>query len=233
MTMRLGRVEAVLSGRAVPYTRPNTFSAIGKRPVSGPVHVGLEGLANDEQGDRRAHGGPDKAVHHYAIDHYPDWRAELGNLPVLAQAGAFGENLSTSGITESDICLGDRVRVGAVLLEVVQSRQPCWKLNDRFDQPDMVLRVQRTGRTGWYYRVIETGELQAGDDLELIARPFPDWPLRRLIDVLYRRVLDVDSLNGMLALPLPRSWQRLVSGRLAQRAVEDWTARVVGPDRSS
>lgn len=232
MSVCLGRVEAVLSGRAVPYTRPNTSSAIAKQPVAGPVHVGLEGLANDEQGDRRVHGGPDKAVHHYAFDHYALWRVELGEQPVLARPGAFGENLSTTGLTEADVCLGDRLRIGGVVLEVSQSRQPCWKLNDRFSCADMVWRVQQSGRTGWYYRVVETGALQAGDELYLLERPFPDWSLQRLIDTLYRKVLDLDSLHAMLALPLTPSWQRLVSGRLARRAVEDWTARVEGPARS-
>jgi MOSC domain-containing protein YiiM len=229
MTEILGRVEAVLSGRAVPYTRPGTRSAIAKQIVDGPVAVGPEGLACDEQGDRRAHGGPDKAVHHYAREHYAHWRAELGALPVLERPGAFGENLSTSGFTEAGICIGDRLRIGTVLLEVSQSRQPCWKLNDRFGRADMARLVQQTGRTGWYYRVIEPGALQAGDAVFLVARPHPAWTLERLIDALYRRMLDTATLSEMLTLPLTPSWRRLVSGRLAQRKVEDWSARIDGP----
>ncbi len=231
MNVCLGRVEAVLSGRAVPYTRPGTSSAIAKQSVAGAVAVGREGLAGDEQGDRRVHGGPDKAVHHYAFEHYAHWRAELGERPVLTQPGAFGENLSSSGLTEAEVCLGDRLRVGAVVLEVSQSRQPCWKLNDRFGCADMVLRVQQSGRTGWYYRVLETGELRAGDAIQLLERPFPEWSLQRLIDTLYRKVLDFDALNAMLALPLTPSWRRLANARLSRRAVEDWTARIDGPAR--
>lgn len=232
MKVNLGRVEAVLTGRAVPYTRAGTSSAIAKQRRQGAVAVGPEGLAGDEQGDRRAHGGPDKAVHHYALEHYPRWRTEIGALPVLDQPGAFGENLATLGFTEADVCLGDRLQVGTVVLEISQSRQPCWKLNDRFGRPDMARRVQERGRTGWYYRVIEPGVLQADDDVQLVARPHPDWSLQRLIDALYRRMLDIDTLAAMLSLPLTPSWRKLVSGRLERRKVEDWSARIDGPVNS-
>lgn len=224
----LGQVLAVLRGPAVPYTRPGSHSAIAKAPVTGPVAVGQLGLAGDEQGDRRVHGGPDKAVHHYPQEHYPLWRAELGALPVLAAPGAFGENLASTGVTEATLCLGDQVRVGSVLLQVSQGRQPCWKLNDRLGVPDMAQRVQQTGRTGWYYRVLQEGTLQAGDALTLLARPWPQWPLARVIDVLYRQPFDAAVLQALAALPLTPSWRRLVEGRLARGQVEDWGARLDG-----
>ena len=206
----LGQVLAVLRGPAVPFTRPGSYSAIAKSPVSGPVAIGTLGVDGDEQGDPRVHGGPDKAVHQYAQAHYPVWQSELGPLPVLGAAGAFGENLTSSGMTEQDLCLGDQVRMGSVLLEVSQSRQPCWKLNDRFGVPDMARRVQQTHRTGWYYRVLEEGDFWAGAALVLEARPFPLWTLERLLDLLYRPVLDGAQLQAALALPLPASWQRLL-----------------------
>ena len=224
----LGQVVAVLRGRAVPYTRPDSRSGIAKNPVVGPVAVGTLGLEGDEQGDLRVHGGPDKAVHQYAQAHYPLWRAELGALPVLAVPGAFGENLASTGMTEQHVCLGDQVRVGNVLLEVSQSRQPCWKLNDRFGVPDMARRVQHTGRTGWYYRVLEAGTLQAGDALLLVARPWPQWSLARVIEVLYHQPFDADVLLALAALPLTPSWRRMVDGRLARGVVEDWAPRMEG-----
>ena len=237
----LGSVLAVLRGRAVPYTRPGTRSAIAKTPVCGPVHVGLLGLDGDEQGDPRVHGGPDKAVHQYAQEHCADWRAELGALPVLAAPGAFGENMASTGMTEHSVCLGDQVRVGGsgsdgihsssggVLLEVSQGRQPCWKLIDRFGVPAMARRVQDSGRTGWYYRVLQPGSVQAGDALVLVARPLPQWPLARIIAVLYHQPFDAAVLQALAALPLTPSWQRLVQGRLARGAAEDWQARLDGP----
>lgn len=223
------RVLAVLVGRAVPWSRPGSFSAIAKTAVEGSVDVGPEGLQGDEHGDPRAHGGVDKAVHLYAFEHYATWRDELGPLAVLGRPGAFGENLSTVGLTEQDVCIGDRVRVGTVLLEVTQSRQPCWKLNDRFGVPDMARRVQDTMRSGWYCRVLEPGSLAAGDAIELVERPHPDWSLSLLMEMLYRRRLDRGLLERARALPLVPSWQRLIDRRLDEGNVEDWAARLDGP----
>lgn len=224
-------IDAVLTGRAVDYTRPGSRSAIDKRAVEGPVRIGPEGLAGDEQGDRRVHGGPDKAIHHYPRDHYASWQGEVGAHALLQAAGAFGENISTSGITEADVCLGDRLRLGSALVEVSQARQPCWKLSDRFGIADMARRVQDSGRSGWYYRVLETGTVQAGDTLVLVDRPHPHWPLPRLSELLYRRTLDRDELHGALALPLVPSWRKLFERRLQQGDTESWDSRLGGPAR--
>jgi MOSC domain-containing protein YiiM len=229
MQISLTRIDAVLAGRAVAYTRPGSASAIAKSPLEGPVSVGPEGIEGDEHGDPTVHGGADKAVHHYAFDHYGAWREELGETPLLGGPGAFGENLSTRGVTEDDVCLGDRLRAGMVLLEISQARQPCWKLNDRFNVPDMALRVQNSLRSGWYYRVLEPGVLAPGDELVLIERPYPNWPVRRLIELLYHRRLDKDWLREALTLPLPSSWHQSFEKRLSRGSVEDWASRLNGP----
>lgn len=225
----VARVDALLAGKARPYTRPGTLSGIDKQPLAGAVWIGELGIAGDEQGDPRVHGGPDKAVHHYAFDHYADWCADLGALPLLEAPGAFGENISTQGLTEADVCLGDRYALGEALLEVSQGRQPCWKLNDRFGVPDMARRVQTTGRTGWYYRVLRPGSARAGDVLELAERPHPDWTLQRLAALLYGRALAPALLEPALRLPLVPSWRKLIERRLQQGAVEDWSRRIDGP----
>ena len=187
----VAKLRALLTGRALPYTRPGSVSAIAKQPRSGPVAVGLLGLADDEQGDPRVHGGPDKAVHCYAFSQYAPWRQELaGNATaqaLLAQPGAFGENFSLDGINESQVCLADQWQVGSARFEVSQGRQPCWKLNDRFGLPDMALRVQTSLRAGWYLRVLQVGQVQAGDTVWLLARPHPEWPIDRLLRVIAER----------------------------------------------
>lgn len=221
-------IDAVLTGLARAFTRPGSVSAIAKTPVTAAVAVTFDGLAGDEQGDRRVHGGPDKAIHHYPRDHYAAWRTELGANALLDSAGAFGENISTHGWTEADVCLGDRFRLGTALVEVAQSRQPCWKLNDRFAVTDMARRVQDSGRTGWYYRVLDEGTVQAGDTFTLAARPYGDWPLTRLTDLLYRRRLDQALIEQALALPLVPRWRELLERRLATGAVEDWSKRLLG-----
>ena len=225
------RIDALLTGTAVPYTRPGSRSAIAKAVREGPVWIGGLGLDGDEQGDPRVHGGVDKAVHHYPFEHYAAWRAELGERPVLAAPGAFGENLSSHGLDEGTVCLGDRYALGGAVLEVSQGRQPCWKLNDRFGVADMARRVQDSGRTGWYYRVLQPGSTQAGDALVLLERPCPAWPLRRLMRMLAERVLDPDLLREALGLPLVPSWRTLLERRLASSRAEDWSRRIDGPPK--
>lgn len=223
-------LDHVLMGAAVPFTRPGSRSAIAKTPRDGDVAVGVNGLLGDEQGDLRVHGGPEKAIHYYPREHYTAWAEELGGHPLLAEAGAFGENLSASGWREQDVCLADRVRVGTAVLEVSQGRMPCWKLNDRFQVGDMALRVQQTGRTGWYYRVVQPGVIRAGDRLELIERPHARWSVSRLSEVLFCKTVDIEVLRECLTLPLATSWRHTLARRAEKHAVEDWSPRLQGPE---
>jgi MOSC domain-containing protein YiiM len=225
------RVDALLVGSAKPYTRPGSSSAIDKHPLAGTVSIGELGFVGDQQGDPRVHGGPDKAVHHYAFDHYPAWREDIGDSPLLRAPGAFGENISTHGLDEGNVCLGDRFRLGTAVLEVSQGRQPCWKLNDRFGVPAMARRVQSSGRTGWYYRVLQPGVARAGELLRLDARPYPAWTLSRLGMLLFGRALARQALEPALQLPLVPSWRKLLERRLQMEEVEDWSRRIDGPDR--
>lgn len=234
MPTAIGSVRAVLTGRAMAYTRPGSRSAIHKRRREGVVAVGPLGLEGDEQGDLRVHGGPDKAVHCYAWAHYPHWREQLAgtapDLGLLARPGAFGENLSLdAGLDEHSACIGDRWRIGSAVFELSQGRQPCWKLNDRFGVPDMALRVQRSARAGWYLRVLQAGHLQAGDTVWLLARPHPAWPVARLLQAIAERQCEPDTLREILALPLPPSWRKLFLRRLESGEVEGWAPRLEGP----
>ncbi len=222
MELRVGRV-APLGPAGVP-------SAIAKQKVHGPVAVASLGLDGDEQADRRHHGGPDKAIHAYAVAHLPLWATELPNLADRFRPGAFGENLVVRGAAEANICLGDRWRIGSAFVEVSQGRQPCWKLNLRFGLPDMARRVQNTGRTGWYFRVIDPGVIEEGDEGTLVARPYPDWTLARVSHLLYHDRMNRRALAELAALPdLPESWRRLAEARLASGRTEDWSRRVDTP----
>ena len=228
MTQTIGCVRAVLTGKAVAYTRPGSRSAIAKTPVSSPVRVDGQGLHGDEQGDLRFHGGPDKAVHCYPWAHYPSWREELPECALLDQPGAFGENFSIDELTESDICIDDRWQVGTAVFAISQGRQPCWKLNDRFGVADMARRVQSSLRTGWYLRVLDPGVVRAGDAIALLERPCPDWTIARLLTLIRDRATDPTLLTEVLSLPLPDSWHRLFEARLASGAAESWSKRLEG-----
>jgi len=147
-------------------------TGIHKEPVAGPVQVGFTNLAGDEQADLRVHGGPDKAILAYAASHYPAWRSDL-QMPELSY-GAFGENLTITGVDESTVRIGDIWHVGTVRLQVSQPREPCWKLARKLRRKDLPQRVVETGRGGWYLRVLHVGTLQAGDTFELIERRHDD-----------------------------------------------------------
>jgi MOSC domain-containing protein YiiM len=166
-----GRVEAVcVSGpdlRPLPDRRPNR-TGIDKQPVPGRVAVGALGLAGDVQVNRRHHGGEGQAVYAYAQEDADWWAAELGReLP----PGRFGENLRTSGLDLRNAVLGDRWQVGTALLEVTAWRVPCANFARFWDIPDLVKRFSAHGATGAYLRVLQTGEIGAGDVVEIVARP--------------------------------------------------------------
>lgn len=218
-------------GRVGPLGPKGVPSAIDKQPLAGAVIAGAEGLAGDEHGDTRHHGGPDKAIHAYAASHYPLWRAELPEQAERFRPGGFGENLVVEGVSEAGVCLGDRFRLGGALLELSQARQPCWRLNLRFGRADMARLVQETGRSGWYFRVLEPGAVRAGDTATLDARPNPGWTLARVTRLLYHDRANRADLAALGALPgLPESWRRLAERRLASGRTEDWSARVDTPD---
>lgn len=205
-------------------------SGIAKRPIVGPWQIAREGLVGDAQGDRRHHGGPEKAIHQYPFEHYAAWSVEIGAHPALTAPGAFGENLSATGWTEDNVCVGDIARFGSALLQVAQGRQPCFKLNLRFGRKSMARDIQRTGRTGWYWRVLEEGTANEGDTLTIVERPRPEWPLSRLVRLLYRDTRKQDELVLMANLTeLAEGWRALARRRLESGLVEDWTKRLDGP----
>lgn len=220
------RVNQLLIGGLSPLGPKAELSGIRKFPTAS-AELGFTGFDGDEQGDKKRHGGVEKAVHHYCLDHYALWCRELGALDVLARPGAFGENLAVEGLNEDEVCIGDSWALGEAMVQVSQARQPCWKLNSRFGVPDMARRLQSSGRTGWYYRVLEPGRVMEGDALNLLHRPNPLWPVSRLITVLYTRKQDWRSLEAMASLKeLSESWKRLAARRLETGKVEDWNKRL-------
>ncbi|QRG85621.1 MOSC domain-containing protein [Vibrio diabolicus] len=227
---KIGVVKAVLAGKTVPYAH-GAQSAINKQVLPERQHATELGFTSDEQGDPRFHGGIQKALHIYPSEHYPIWQQELGERTIFQSAGGFGENISSEGVTESTICLKDKIRIGSTLLEVSQGRMPCWKLNVRFAQHDMARRLQDTLRTGWYFRVLEEGDIGAGDEIILCERPYPEWPLARIMGAVFTGCLDREELTKLSELPLVESWGKLVERRRETGEVEDWEMRLVGPTR--
>jgi MOSC domain-containing protein YiiM len=174
ISIQVGKARETAHGR----------SAYVKAPVAGPVSVEGVNLAGDEQVHLGPHGGPDRVVLGYAASHYPVWQADLEGqaLPF----GAFGENFTIAGLTEENVCVGDRHRFGDLVLEVTQPRVPCLKIEKHNGIPGLYDRVRKSGRIGWLYRVIAAGEVQADTPVVVEAGPCPTWTIARAFDVVMR-----------------------------------------------
>lgn len=186
-------------------------SAFLKARTTGKVAVGRTGLAGDQQADLKVHGGPDMAVYVYPESHYGDWMQEFPEHAAIWRAGALGENFSISGCDEAESCIGDVVSFGSVVLQVSRPRKPCFKLALRFNDLRLPRRLVEAGRCGWYYRVIEQGEIAPGDTGVLLKRLNPNWTIRRVNDLSMRRDAAVDELQELSELAgLAANWRAQV-----------------------
>lgn len=215
-------IQTLFTGKAQPLLRAGheaVSSGIVKTPQQGKVWLSFHGLLGDEQGDRVYHGGPEKALHHYAAENYAHWQP-------LAP-GTFGENISTFGMTEQNVHIGDIYQVGSAVVQVSQGRQPCWRLNRRLQREDAALVMQTSGATGWYYRVLCEGWIAQGDQFELVQRPQPDWPMQRLITTLFSAPHARDEWRQAAQIgQLSSNWRTTFARRLQSGQIEDWTRRL-------
>ncbi|KAI8957863.1 PK beta-barrel-protein domain-containing protein-like protein [Daldinia sp. FL1419] len=174
-------------------------TGINKKMRTGRISVSFGGLDADEH-DLVFHGGRDKAIHGYCCSHYPTWQEEFPEAAARFKPGGFGENFVTERMNERNVCIGDVVSVGddGVLLQVSLPRQPCFKLNHRFQLKNFAPNTYKTSRTGWYYRVLQEGTVQAGDEIRLVERKWPGWTIERVQEYLHRTQDDA-SMNEALA----------------------------------
>lgn len=209
----------------LPYRDGVVSSGFVKMPVNGTLLLGEEGLQGDGQADRKYHGGPEKAVCVYPGEHYPYWQERLAHSLGTA---AFGENFTTGGLTEEMVCIGDIFKVGKATVQVSQPRQPCFKLAARHGIPQLTLWVQETGLTGWYFRVLEPGEVHAGAQLSLVSRSGDAVTLQEANRVMHRDRQDHVAVERLLAQRgLSHSWRATFEKRLGG-SVEDTAARLNG-----
>jgi MOSC domain-containing protein YiiM len=180
------RLLSVQIGPIAPLGPDCVPSGFVKRAIPQRIGVAHLGLSGDEQADLSVHGGPEKAVYGYAARHYIAWLKEYPEHMSLLVPGAFGENLTIDGLDEQDICVGDVHRIGSALLQVCQPRQPCFKFSLYFGDNRLPRAMIKSGRAGWYYRVLEPGDLGAGDEIELVDRPQPGFPFARLVSIVNR-----------------------------------------------
>lgn len=158
--------------QTVEYKGKTVHTGIYKKPVHGKQQVQGVNIVGDDQGDRRVHGGTDKAIYGYPQEHYSFWKQPFPDMDYTTP-GVFGENLTTKGILEKDIFVGDRLKIGTVILEAVQPRFPCSKLGMKFGTNAIVKEFRQSDMPGIYFRIVEEGEFEAGDDIEVIPNPQP------------------------------------------------------------
>ncbi|HYV55919.1 MAG TPA: MOSC domain-containing protein [Candidatus Nitrosopolaris sp.] len=198
--------EIIWRGKAVRIS-------IWKSPVTGKVRVRTLNLEGDEQSDLSVHGGADKAVYIYPSEHYGYWREQLPGVEL--PWGAFGENFTSEGLFETEVQIGDRLRVGTAEFVVTQPRLPCFKLGIRFDRPDLVREFFRARRTGFYLSVLREGSVCAGDAIERTAREDHGVTVADIVE-LYAQGSENEALlrRAVAVTALPDSWRAHFRGRL-------------------
>ena len=191
------RLLSVQVGRPRDLEGPKPWrSAFHKTPVEGPVRLRTLNLEGDRQADLRVHGGPDMAVLCYAAGHYPEWNRSLGfEMP----HGGFGENFTVEGLDEWSACIGDVYGVGEARVQVSQARGPCFKIGYRWGLPDLLGQVVENQRSGWYLRVLKEGVVEAGQSMELLQRPNPEWTVNRAYRATINAKAPRDELEGLAA----------------------------------
>lgn len=201
--------------RGVPYRGWLVQTGIYKEAVEGPVMLRELGAEGDGQADLSVHGGRDKAIYAYPFEHYAFWQAELDGDDFVF--GHFGENLTTEGLKEEGLAVGDVLRIGEAELEVSQPRSPCLKLGIRMGLPDFPKRFVASGRSGFYLRVLQEGTVASGDPIERIRRGQDSFALSKLLLAYYDPAAHLDSLERAIHIPaLSQAWRNDLAERLVQ-----------------
>ena len=192
--------------REVVWKGVTVQTAIFKEPVAGAVAIRELNLAGDQQADLTVHGGLEKAVYAYPVEHYEYWRKQLSDLSL--SWGAFGENLTTEGLLEDILCIGDLLRIGSAVLQVTQPRMPCYKLELRFNRNDMIKRFLVSGRSGFYLSVIEPGEVGAEARVEILDRDPENVTVSDIVRLYLGQTRDPELLKRATNISsLPENWR--------------------------
>jgi MOSC domain-containing protein YiiM len=192
--------------RRVAWKGMTVETGIFKDPVDGPVAIGTLNLAGDRQADLTVHGGPEKAVYAYPAEHYRYWEEELPK--VALSWGEFGENLTTAGLSEASLFIGDQLKVGSATLMVTQPRLPCYKLALKFNRDDMIKRFLVSRRSGFYLSVVQAGEVSAHSPIEFMSRDPNRISVTDISRLYFSKEPDPDLLQRVANLSaLPQSWR--------------------------
>jgi MOSC domain-containing protein YiiM len=219
--MVLPRVLSVSVGRPrhFDYHGRPAQSAIWKAPVSGRVAARGVNLDGDDQADRQAHGGPDKALYAYAIEDARWWEGELGRALETAE---LGENLTTEGVDVNGALVGERWAIGTAVFEISEPRIPCWRLGVRMNDPGFVRVFTEAQRPGAYMRIVREGNVGSGNAIEIVSRPDHDLSVRDVFRIYTR---DRGECGRLLEVPqMSAAWQRWAREMLARKGAREASA---------
>ena len=203
--------------RLVVYQGTTINTGIFKQPVSGPVQLRTLNLDGDRQADLTVHGGPYKAVYAYPSEHYDYWRQQLPGFDL--PWGMFGENFTTTGLSEAELHIGDRLQIGSAVLLVRQPRMPCYKLAAKFQRDDMIERFLRSGRSGFYFSVEQEGEVAAGNSLKFLSRDSGGITIAEMNRLFVNDKYDHDLLQKVMnTSALPEDRREYFAPRLERAA---------------
>ncbi|MCU6709168.1 MOSC domain-containing protein [Paenibacillus sp. J5C_2022] len=210
---------------ALSFRGKEVMTGIVKQSVQDRVYLSQLNFEGDGQANLKHHGGVDKAVCVYAHEHYPYWERELNR---ALSMGAFGENLTTEGLLEDDVCIGDVFQLGEAKVQISQPRQPCFKLSVKYGLPELPLQVQNTGYTGYYFRVLQEGHVGSGDMLTLVQRDTAELTVAYANEIMHHDKSNAEGMRKLLAVDgLSASWRKTFEKRLSGE-VTDVKARLSG-----
>ncbi|MCK8045077.1 MOSC domain-containing protein [Shewanella sp. 1CM18E] len=205
-------------------------SGINHKSAASTLQVGTQAVAGDAQADPKHHGGVDRVLHHFPREHYGQYR-RWDMMTGFKDAPAMGENISTVGLDETQVHIGDIIKIGEVELQVTQPRSPCFKLNLQFGHQEFALAMQQSGRCGWFYRVLTPGNISAKDSVVLVKR-ITDISVAEAMHIYFLPEFDAAQYQRLADCEgLARSWVNSLQRRIENQAIEDWQMRLYGPQK--
>ena len=230
MTIEKIKLVGVQLATPVTYVEDDqsTWStSLVKKPVCHCVYLRMSHLAGNDQADKKHHGGEDKTLYAFPLEHILYWREKLGRAEL--PFGGFGENLTVTTVTEADICIGDRFQLGEAIVEVSQPRLPCWKIGRVWGVHDLGERMEEAGHSGWYFRTISEGCFSLADDLVLMDRVQPDWTIKEAFTIITHPLENKERAAQLLDVPqAAASMKKSLQEYLDSGVYPDQTPRLYG-----
>lgn len=209
------KILALFAGQKRPFGPKHGFSGIDKHPIE-KVQINELGMLEDVQVDKRFHGGPERALHQYALSSY---EAIIKQFPLLhkkAWPGSIGENISSDIMADDNVNIGDIYQMGEIKLQVSSPRLPCWKISHHLNWPNIDKFIAAQAITGWYFRVLQSGQIKLGDEITLLERPNSDLTVKKFVKLHYQKNPAKNQIKAASkAQGLDPEWQEKMAQRLS------------------